>query len=234
MNISQLQHYQQVQAIAKQVLQDIASLIQPADTEASICRKAVELLRNKGIEQTWYYDVPAFVLLGTRSKLSVSGSEYKPDAQQTVGNFNLVTIDLSPLAGKTWGDCARSFCIEQGQVQTHPEDQDFRQGVQAETQLHQRMQAFVTPQTRFSELYAVGNQLISELGFENLDFLNNLGHSIETDPDARRYIDADCHQQLGEVPLFTFEPHIARPGSPWGFKHENIYYFDVCGQLTEL
>lgn len=96
------------------------------------------------------------------------------------------------------------------------------------------MKEFVSPETKFSDLYKFGNDLISDFGWENLDFLENLGHSIETKPEERRFIDKNCHEQLGSVPLFTFEPHIRQRAGKWGFKHENIYYFNILGEIVEL
>ena len=39
--------------------------------------------------------------------------------------------------------------------------------------------------------------------------------------------------KLADVKYFTFEPHIAFPDSKYGYKKENIYYFDEAG-LIEL
>ena len=72
------------------------------------------------------------------------------------------------------------------------------------------------------------------IGFENLDFLGNLGHSIEAKTQERRFIDKNCNEKLGNVQLFTFEPHIRKSGGSWGYKHENVYYFDQSGQVQEL
>jgi hypothetical protein len=47
-----------------------------------------------------------------------------------------------------------------------------------EIELHKRMKSYVTTDTLFSELYQFGNNEIERLGYENLDFLGNLGHSI--------------------------------------------------------
>jgi hypothetical protein len=66
-----------------------------------------------------------------------------------------------------------------------------------------------------------------------LDFLGNIGHSIELTPADRRYIETGNEQRLGNVRLFTFEPHIRTVGGAWGFKHENIYYFSG-NELQEL
>ena len=44
--------------------------------------------------------------------------------------------------------------------------------------------------------------------------------------DERRYIEANNHALLGDFDMFTFEPHICRADENWGFKMENIYYFE--------
>ncbi len=96
------------------------------------------------------------------------------------------------------------------------------------------MQAFVTPATTFEELFAFGNAEIKRLGFENLDFLGNLGHSIASTREDRRYIEPKNTMPLGSVPFFTFEPHVRQTNGAWGFKHEEIYYFDSEQRLLAL
>ena len=77
------------------------------------------------------------------------------------------------------------------------------------------------------------NGVIEEKGFINLDFMGNLGHSIVRQKDDRIYIENGNHTCLGEVVFFTFEPHISVEGSKYGYKMENIYYFEN-GQLVDL
>lgn len=48
-----------------------------------------------------------------------------------------------------------------------------------------------------------------------------------------RYIEKGNMTKLGDVKYFTFEPHISFPDSKYGYKKENIYYFDENG-LMEL
>jgi hypothetical protein len=86
---------------------------------------------------------------------------------------------------------------------------------------------------RFQELYDWANDRIKASGFENLDFLGNVGHSIATRREDRQYIEAQNMHLLKEVPFFTFEPHVREVGGMWGFKHENIFYFnqDGCVEL---
>lgn len=225
--------YKKVQGIAKNVHEQLFSFIDAHSSEVKIADKAKELLSDLGITETWYHGVPALVLLGSRSCLSISGSEYKP-SDEMVGNTNLVTVDLSPLLGEIWGDCARSYFIEGGVCTNTPSNPEFRQGKNIELSLHRSMMEIASPSMLFSELYEIGNQKIRDLGYENLDFLGNLGHSIETAPLKRRFIDKDCHESLGGVRFFTYEPHIRKINGNWGYKHENIYFFNERGRLVEL
>ena len=222
-----------VQAAAKDVLQRLVEHITPESTETSIATAAATMLADRGYPDTWYYSCPALVLLGSRSKVSLSGRVYEPNSDP-VGLRNLVTVDLSPRSGNIWGDCARSFYVEEGVARLEPITPEFASGHDTERRLHQKMCRFVHPDTSFHDLYEFANEQIHEEGFENLDFLGNVGHSICERRDDRLYIEAENHRRLGEAGCFTFEPHIGQPAGRWGFKHENIYYFDDSGAVMEL
>lgn len=228
-----IEEHRAVQAIAKRVLAELARTIVPADTERSIATRATQMMAGYGVRETWYYDCPAFVLLGSRSCLSVSGRQYEP-GDEAVGLTNLVTVDLSPARGGVWGDCARSFAVEDGRCTETPSSTEFQEGLAFERELHARMIEATKPDMRFMDLFDFANALIASRGFENLDFLGNVGHSIETAREQRRYVERGNDTRLGDVGLFTFEPHLRRIGGVWGFKHENIYYFGPHGQPIEI
>ena len=99
--------------------------------------------------------------------------------------------------------------------------------------LHEEMRKFVTPKTTFEELYYYINSIIEEKGYINLDFMGNLGHSIVRQKNDRVYIEKGNKISLGNVSYFTFESHISVQGSKYGYKRENIYYFDK-GVIKEL
>ena len=228
-----LPSYRAVQATAKQVLSRIGDAIHPDATEASVAAISAGWLAELGISETWYYKCPALVLAGSRSCLSISGRDYSP-AHEPFGTANLITVDLSPCFGKIWGDCARSFAIEEGGFVVQPSRPEFRRGFEAQHLLHAEMVQFVSNKTTFGDLFEFANDLIASLGFVNLDFRGNLGHSIATSLDDRCYIDANNRRKLNSVPYFTFEPHIREANGKWGFKHENIYYLDDNGKPKEL
>lgn len=99
--------------------------------------------------------------------------------------------------------------------------------------LHAELRRFVTPDTSFEELYFHFNEVICQDGFVNLDFMGNLGHSIVKKKEDRIYIEKGNTAKLSDVSFFTFEPHICKKNSVYGFKKENIYYFEN-GALREL
>ena len=89
------------------------------------------------------------------------------------------------------------------------------------------------PEMTFEELYYQMNQIIRDEGYINLDFMGNLGHSIVRRKEDRVYIEKENHTRLGDVGYFTFEPHISVAGSKYGYKREDIYYFEN-GVLKKL
>jgi Xaa-Pro aminopeptidase len=220
--------HERVQRIAKVVLNDLANWLNVGMSEAAIVNKCIAMLKEHGVHETWYYNTPALVLVGKRSILSISGRGYTPSAEVFAVDGDLVTVDLSPSVAGRWGDCARSFVI--GQT---PSDA-IADGFDAEVALHRELTSKATPSMTFGEVHSLMARAIEKLGFENLDFLANLGHSIALDRHDRVFIERGNQRSLGSVAMFTFEPHIRRPGTLLGFKHENIYYFDSSHQLREL
>ena len=110
---------------------------------------------------------------------------------------------------------------------------EWKNGLLMEEYLHEVMCKFVTPQTTFEDLYYYINGIIEEKGYINLDFMGNLGHSIVRQKSDRVYIEKGNQISLGDVTYFTFEPHISVSNSKYGYKRENIYYFDN-GVIKEL
>ena len=78
----------------------------------------------------------------------------------------------------------------------------------------------------FEELYYLMKKKKKNEGYINLDFMGNLGHSIVRNKEDRIYIEKGNKTKLGDVSYFTFEPHISVQGSKYGYKREDIYYFD--------
>ena len=227
--------YTQVQQIAKDTIEYIESEIVPGMYLTDIRHLCEEKMLSLGADSFWYWDVGAFVFAGDETALSVSGKEYVTSERKICEN-DIITIDLSPQAGNTWGDYARTIIIEGGLVIpdisgiSNPE---WKKGLLMEKELHAELRSYADEETTFEELYFHMNKYIDDHDFVNLDFLGNLGHSIERRKEDRIYIENGNKNRLGDVSFFTFEPHIGVKGSDYGYKEENIYYFED-GRLREL
>ena len=194
-----------------------------------------EKLLELGADSFWYWDVGAFVFAGDETTVSVSGKQYVT-SDRVIGNNDIITIDLSPQAGDIWGDYARTIIMENGKVVEDIgliENPEWKSNLQMEEKLHIELLRFATKEITFEKLYYHMNKYIVENGFVNLDFMGNLGHSIVKTKGDRVYIEKGNMTKFGDVKYFTFEPHIAFPDLKYGYKKENIYYFNENG-LMEL
>ncbi|MBB2195896.1 MAG: M24 family metallopeptidase [Gluconacetobacter sp.] len=217
--------YEQAQAAARGALEAIVPFLQPGQSEASLMEVCGRLMNERGATGYWWYGVPALILAGPRLKESMEGDCYVPSSRP-IGPDEMITIDVAPEIDGCWGDCARSFFLRDGQV-VSPEEAgpDAAAGIAAEHALHARLMQIAAPSMTFRELYLAMDAMVLDFGFRNLDFLSNYGHSIGGDVMARTFLDASCRARLDSVPMFTFEPHIARPEGSLAFKHEEIYLF---------
>lgn len=226
--------YAEVQSIAKKTIEFIKEHIHPGMTLLEVRNLCESKMLELGADSFWYWDVGAFVFAGDETTLSVSGKEYIT-SERVISENDIITIDLSPQNGDTWGDYARTVIIENGSVvdSDNVGHEEWKRGLQMEEYLHEEMCKFVKPETTFEELYYYINGIIEEKGYINLDFMGNLGHSIVRQKNDRVYIEKGNQMCLGDVDYFTFEPHISVKGSKYGYKRENIYYFEN-GTIKEL
>ena len=226
--------YTQIQQTAKDTIQFACQNIHAGMTLKDVRALCEKKLLELGTDSFWYWDVGAFVFAGDETTVSVSGTQYKT-SDRIIAENDIITIDLSPQNNSIWGDYARTLVVQNGVVVADDQiaNPEWKRGVEMEKLLHHQMMQFVTPQTTFEELYFYMNDFIQKSGYINLDFMGNLGHSIVTKKDDRIYIEKGNKQHLGDVAYFTFEPHISLPGSKYGFKRENIYYFEN-GVIKEL
>lgn len=227
--------YREIQQIAKDTIEYIKQEIKPGMNLHEIRKKCEEKLLELGADSFWYWDIGAFVFSGDETTVSISGTKYAT-SDRLIAKNDIITIDLSPQFQNIWGDYARTIIIENGTVVSAINDiqnTEWRNGLLMEEMLHQELFKYATPDITFEQLYYYMNDFIIQHGFINLDFLGNLGHSIVKEKNYRIFIEKGNHHKLGEVSYFTFEPHISIVNSKYGYKKENIYYFEN-GKLVEL
>ena len=232
-----MEKYSAAQNIARETIRDLKDIIRVGMSEKEIYDQAIALMTQKGSNGWWYHGLGALVLLGERSCVSVSGTQYVPSEDHIVSEDDLVTIDLAPTLDGYWGDYARMIFVENGRVvaEEHLTNALFQEGLSAEWVLHAKLCAMADLDLTYEDVYDQLNQEITNLGFENLDFHGNLGHSIEFDQADRIYIEQGNRTTFRESGKpFTLEPHIRKLGGSLGFKREDIYYFDEKGSLRRL
>lgn len=227
MTSEDLNKYKKVQAISRETINFLNSYIKEGISEKEIFDTAENFMKQKGISSYWYYDAGAMVFVGKRTTISMSGKNYKP-TDLKVKSEDLVTVDLAPEIDGFWSDFARSFVIVNGIVgeATQSKIPEIVQGIKSETIVHKKFQNTIKEDMSLQEAYSEMNLFIDKLGFENLDFKKNLGHSIEKDINDRKYIEAGNNTKFKEIDLFTFEPHLKKKNGQYGVRLENIYYFD--------
>ncbi len=222
---TKLETFKAAQDIARSVLAEITRYIVPGATEALLHQECHRLMLAHGASGYWG-NTPAFVLAGDRLRDSVFDHRYKP-AEIPFGEDEMITIDVGPRIGDCLGDCARSYFLKRGKLVTAEQaGEEQAAGMALEAMLHAAFVKRVTPTTTFAEIYREMNALVQDAGFENLDLLDNYGHSLEKEPADFILMDGKNDRTLGSVSYFTFEPHIARPGSRYAVKLEEVYYFD--------
>lgn len=227
--------YSEVQKIAKQALSYARQIIEPGMPLPELRKLCENEMMRLGADSFWYWNIGALCFSGDETTVSVSEKKYRT-SDCVIAADDIITIDLSPQRKKIWGDYARTVVLEKGRVVEKIEDisnDEWRAGLLMEERLHQELEHFATPATTFEELYDYMNCYIVQNGFINLDFKGNLGHSIAKSKMRRIYIESGNHTRLSQVSLFTFEPHISMHGSKYGYKKEDIYYFQD-GTLNRL
>lgn len=232
-----MEKYVKAQNIARETMHELHGFIRVGMNEKQIFDKAIALMTQKGSNGWWYHGLGALVLLGSRSVESLSGTQYQPSESNLVAENDIITIDLAPTVDGYWGDYARTIFVEDGKVagEDQPGNPEFQQGLAAEHAIHAKLMGIATPDMTFEALFWQLNAEIKVLGFENLDFHGNLGHSIEFDQADRIYIEAGNQVTLAECGQpFTLEPHIRQMGRSYGYKREDIYYFDGDHILRRL
>lgn len=224
-----------MQNIARSAMEATRAHLRPGQTLVDVRVFCESVMRELGADSFWYWGIGAFVFAGEGTTKSVSGRDYEtPD--YTLGQNELITLDLSPQRDGVWGDFARSLVMEDGVALGDARDSsrtDWRNGVETEYLLHGQLVDSARPWQTFDEVATFMNGRIRELGYANLDFRGNLGHSIPQNGAERIYLEEGNQARLGSVQSFTFEPHVQQAGNCFGYKHENIYAFSR-GRLVAL
>lgn len=220
--------YFEMQDLGRATIQYAKEIVRPGMNLRIFRAKCENYLLEHGADSFWWRGVGAFVYAGDETAVSVVPDEGYQATDREIQENDIITIDLSPQRNLVWGDYARTIILQDGEVVeqlSEIRNLQWRQGLLMEAFLHGELLNIATEEMLFEELHGRMDALVEEKGYRNLDCLGNFGHSIETRDEDRIYIEPGNYAKLGSVKMFTFEPHIALPGSKYGYKKENIYYF---------
>ena len=177
-------------------------------------------MKELGATSFWYHNVGALIFSGEETLLSISGKKYIP-SQKNIETNDIITIDLSPSKDRIWGDFARTLIIEDGDIKENIGDiqnEEWKSGLFIENLLHDELVSFAHPDATFEDIYEHFNKMISSLGYINLDFSGNFGHSIAKFKNNRIYIEKGNRKKLSSVKYFTFERHVSKKTSHTDIK----------------
>ena len=128
--------YKRAQALARQVLNDIRRFIKPGVTDADLTQTCRDLMDRGGATGYWWYGSPAVVLSGDGLRLSMEGDVYQPRREKIAAD-DMVTIDVAPEIHGYWGDCARSYFLNGGELKdAESAGPDQADGMAMEAALH--------------------------------------------------------------------------------------------------
>lgn len=223
-----LTYIEKAQNMAKETMLELNQEITVGMSERDISLLAQKKMEEKGSDEWWYHDIPGLVLLGKHSAVSVGSKDIRLTDEYRVAENDIITIDIAPTYRKGWGDYARTLFMENGKLcpLDHPQDPKHKEGLDAELYIHRYMLEHCNPDMTYEEIFETLNAEIRKIGFRNLDFKGNLGHSIEIDQADRIYLEKGNKLTIREAGKpFTLEPHIANCAD-YGFKRENIYLIE--------
>jgi Xaa-Pro aminopeptidase len=223
-----LTYIAKAQNMAKETMLELNREITVGMSEKDISLLAKKKMEEKGSDEWWYHNIPGLVLLGKHSAVSVGSKDLRLTDEYRVAENDIITIDIAPTYRKGWGDYARTLFMEDGKLcpPDHPQDPKHKEGLDAELYIHRYMVEHCNPDMTYEEIFETLNAEIRKIGFRNLDFKGNLGHSIEIDQADRIYLEKGNTRTVREAGKpFTLEPHIANCAD-YGFKRENIYLIE--------
>jgi len=227
------QHHKNTQIAVKAVLEKLPKYIDGRASEKSIAFAVKNLLDMERRKYQWFHDIQIIVSSGQDTKRTKAGKHSTPGIDK-VGDSNLINVDLKSVDVTCVGDCSRSYVVENSNVVNEPETIYMAEGMKTTYFIHEKMKEFISDDTQFHDLYEFTNDLLTTKNFENLVMNNNFGHSVSLAGESRQYIEKSNFCKMREVDFFSYNIHICKQNSMWGFRYENIYFINQFGNLEEL
>ena len=207
----------EAQALAKAAAAAALAIARPGVTEREVERAAGTCMREAGVAHVWTI---TNVGLGANARICFPTH---PPTDLAASERDLLMVDVHPITpAGIWGDCTRCAVIGD-----HPEAASALRDLEA---LHHDVLARCRPGMPTNELFGLSAERLAAEGFELLDLLANVGHSLA--PGAaylHGFIDAGNATPMWGA--WAIEPFAAR--GPVAVKVEDLVWFgrDACTVL---
>lgn len=200
------------QRLAREVAELAVDALWAGMTERELARWAEETLRARGSTGLW---TPTNVGFGANS-LKCFPTELPGD--HMLWNIDAGFIDVHPVVDGWWGDCTRTFVVGD-----HP---DYFEAKAEIERIHETVMAAAHPGMAANELWSAFNDCIAGTGWNHLDRLGNIGHSIGQNVSyTQGYIDR--HNTTPMWGGWAVEPFVGN--HLYGVKLEDVIWFGQEG-----
>ncbi|MCU1699211.1 MAG: hypothetical protein JWR34_5274 [Mycobacterium sp.] len=200
------------QLLARDVAEAAAGAAWAGMTEKDLARWAEETLRAGGSTGLWTLVNVGF---GAGS-LKCFPTEMPGD--RMLWNIDCGFIDVHPVVDGWWGDCTRTFVVGD-----QPEYLEAKDEIQT---IHETVLAAAYPGMPANELWAAFHDSIAGTGWNHMDRLGNIGHSIGQNVSyTKGYIDR--HNTTRMWGGWAVEPFIGNHN--YGVKVEDVVWFGSEG-----
>jgi Xaa-Pro aminopeptidase len=200
------------QLLARDVAEAAADAVWAGMTEKDLARWAEETLRAGGSTGLWTLVNVGF---GAGS-LKCFPTEMPGD--RMLWNIDCGFIDVHPVVDGWWGDCTRTFVVGE-----QPEYVEAKDEIQT---IHETVLAAAYPGMPANELWSAFHDSIAGTGWNHMDRLGNIGHSIGQNVSyTQGYIDR--HNTTRMWGGWAVEPFIGNHN--YGVKVEDVVWFGSEG-----
>ena len=207
-----------VQRIAIEAVNESIDFLKEGISEIRLGEKLHEILKLKGIEETWY---PTGIYFSHRTRLW--SKKFLP-SEAKLKKGDIISIRIHPVKDKYMGDYSLATIFG--------ENQELQEFVNNAREIELKTIEFASAKSTAKEVFDYSSALINEFGYSLLDLRGNIGHDIGRLPGKeikfqRKFLDTE-NTEILDGKFWTIEPFIGN--KEFGAVFEDIIYMGKTGK----
>ena len=205
---------------------ELAKTLTVGESEKEIVDRYYSLLAQADLTNHWY---PALIYIGESTGLPISRRYHLPSDEVRLKDNDIIMIDSTPLDGTVWSNWAETFSVGN--------DSFFAQLIEDSKEIVDKTYAYTISEAKtIQDIYKFAMNLINNSGFESLDPMGDVGHSIFQVPEGQtvdKTPQADrlfIYPEHGDRPIegiISIEPQIGKKhpknGQMYSTKMQKVY-----------